>query len=199
MRGLRLIASCAVVLACACDRKLDERSFRREAEARYVEAHPGWAIFRRDEHATTFVRGDQIDTLDVTALFRAYGERGAPAAAFFGEWTAREVKASEARRRTLEHAASEVLPILKAGTWIHARDLGAIGPEHPRDEMRSWRKEVVSDVFVVLGIPEEKLGYRFASVREVESSTSAADVWLARAIANLEKRIDTWIALRSRT
>jgi hypothetical protein len=177
-----------LVLLVGCPAELDERGFRREAERAYAEVHPGFTIYRRDAASTTFVRGDQVDELDVAALWERY--QSSDKAAFFDEWKRRQREEAEARRRTLVQAAADLVPVIKSGRWIRAQDLGAIGPERIRKQLRPWRQEVADDVFAVLGIPEEKLGIRYASIEEVETSTPAAAAWLSLAIRNVERDLD---------
>jgi len=174
-----------------CEGKLDENRFRRRAEKAYMEVHAGWTIIKRDIGDTTFVRGDQIDKLDVKALFAQYQQSKKTPTDFFDGWTAEQRKIADARRRTLEEAKAEVIPIIKSGSWINVQDLGAIGPERMRDQIRPWRKKITDDVFVVLGVPEEKLGYRFASISEVTESKDGEKVWVDHAVANVVAKAGT--------
>ncbi len=184
MRWLLLLL---VVLSFACEGKLDKERFRRRAEKAYIEVNSGWTIIKRDLHETVFVRGDQVDTLDVAAMFEDYEKSGKKGSEYFEAWMAEREAEAEARRRTLEQAKSEVIPIIKSEKWIRVQDLGAIGPERIRDQIRPWRKEVATDVFAVLGIPEEKLGYRFASIEEVKDSKVSDEDWMKIGIENVRR------------
>lgn len=181
----------ALIWVSACSGKLDERAFRHQAEQSYAEVSPGWTIFRREAGSTIFVRGDQLDRLEIDALFAEYQKSGLSGADFFTKWTEEKRTLAEARRRTLEQAESAVVPILKSGSWMRVQDLGAIGPKHLQDKIRPWRQQVAPDLFVVLGIPEEKLGFRFASLEEVKESKRQEAEWLDRAVANLDRQIGT--------
>ncbi len=173
----------------ACEDALDERSFRKKAEETYAEAHAGWTIYRKDKNTTTFSRGDQIDVLNVTNLYAEYRSSGKGGSTFLEAWGQQQAAESAARRRTLEQAKDSLVPILKSGTWIRVQDLGAIGPARIREKIRPWRKEVAPELYVILGVPEEKLGYRFASMEEVTTSPQNAEVWLEQAIKNLVARL----------
>jgi hypothetical protein len=186
--GLLAILSLSLL---ACEGKLDENRFRRRAEKAYMEVHAGWTIIKRDIGDTTFVRGDQIDRLDVKALFQQYEASKQTPTQFFDAWMAEQRRISEERKRTLEEAKADVIPIVKSGSWINVQDLGAIGPERMRDQIRPWRKKITDDVFVVLGVPEEKLGYRFASIAEVTESKDGEKVWLDLAVANVVAKAGT--------
>lgn len=174
----------------ACTQALDQDGFRRQAEKSYMEVHPGWGIARRDGMTTTFVRGDQLDKLEIGGMFESYKTSGKSASNYFTEWSRVQAEQAKARRRTLEQAKDDVIPIIKSGSWIRVQDLGAIGPKGIQDKIRPWRKDVAPDVFVLLGVPEEKLGFRFASIEEVRESVTK-EAWLDRAIANLTKRVGT--------
>ncbi len=174
-----------------CEGKLDEKRFRRRAEKAYMEVHPGWTIIKRDIGDTTFVRGDQLDGLDVKKLFAEYQASKQTPSDFFDAWTAEQKRIAESRKRTLGQAKSDVIPIIKSGSWINVQDLGAIGPERMRDQIRPWRKKIADDVFVVLGVPEEKLGYRFASISEVSESKDGEKTWLDQAVANVVMKAGT--------
>ncbi|MEQ9496343.1 MAG: hypothetical protein RIT81_05780 [Deltaproteobacteria bacterium] len=184
MRWLLLLL---VALSFACEGKLDKERFRRRAEKAYIEVNSGWTIIKRDLHETIFVRGDQVDTLDVQTMFEDYEKSGQKGSEYFEAWMAERKAEAEARRRTLEQAKSEVIPIIKSEKWIRVQDLGAIGPERIRDQIRPWRKEVATDVFAVLGIPEEKLGYRFASIEEVKASKVSDDEWMKIGMENVRR------------
>jgi hypothetical protein len=184
--------ACSLLLAAsACSRPLNSADFRREAERAYAEAHPGWTVGHRSDMSTTFVRGDQIDTLDIGGMFAAYQKSGVSGSAFFEKWVGEQEMEAKARRRTLEQAKSDVIPVIKSGSWIRVQDLGAIGPRELHDRIRPWRKDVATDVYMLLGIPEEKLGLRFTSVEEVKDSKENVDAWLDRAVQNLRARVAT--------
>lgn len=186
MAGVRYAVgrgACWLVLGLvACTGKLDERGFRRKAEAVFAETHPGWTVFRREEDKTVYVRGDQLDDLDVATLFDRYEK---DPKGFFDTWRSELEAELAARHRTLEQAKSQIIPVIKGEAWIHAQDLGAIGPERIRDAIRPWRKEVADGVYVVLGVPEEKLGYRYASIQEVREAEGTD--WYAQSVTNLER------------
>ena len=173
------------VLVVACEGELTEKRFRRRAEQAYMEVNAGWTIVRRDPSHTVFVRGDQIDRLPVGEMFAEYQSSRQGASDYFGAWIAEEERKAVARKRTLEQAKAEIIPIVKSGTWVRIQDLGAIGPKRIQDRIRPWRHEIADDVFVVLGIPEAKVGYRFASIEEVRNAQGGKDAWLSRAIENL--------------
>ncbi|MEO1337282.1 MAG: hypothetical protein AAFV29_16690 [Myxococcota bacterium] len=173
----------------ACEGTLDERGFTRRAERAYIEVHPGWTIVRRHEGQTTFVRGDQSDALNVAELFQRYQQSGQSPSAFFAQWTAAQRALAQKRRRSLAAAKDDVIPILKGGAWIRVQDLGAIGPARVRDKIRPWRQSVASDLFVVLGIPEERLGYRIVSIEEIEQSSTAPQAWVDTAVDNLVRKM----------
>lgn len=186
--------SLALVLAlglASCARELDRDAFKREAERAYIDTHPGWSIVRRDAQVTTFVRGDQVDQLDVGVLFEAYKKSGQGASDWFDTWKRDAEAEARARRKTLAQSKDTVVPVLKSGSWIRVQDLGAIGPKHLQDKIRPWRKELATDLVVLLGVPEEGLGHRFASMEEVKESPDKEELWLERAIENLRRRVGT--------
>lgn len=188
MRGL---AIAAVLFVIGCESKLDEERFRRKAEEAYTDVHPGWTIYRRDADTTVFVRGDQLDRLEVGALWAEFQASDQGGGAFFSAWKESARADLEARKRTLAQARRTVLPILKSDSWVRVQDLAAIGPERIQKDIRPWRKEVTDGLFVVLGVPEEKLGYRIASIAEVETSTVHDEAgWIEQAVTNLEAKID---------
>ena len=186
-----VLAGVVAAAAVGCETKYDEKSFRKAAEEAYREVHAGWMIEKRGLMETVFVRGDQVDRLEVGELFAAYKASGKTGGDFFDAWKAEQAKLLEARRRTLEQAEAEVIPILKSGAWVKVQDLGAIGPARMRDQIRPWRKEVATDLYVVLGIPEDRLGYRLASVQEMSGAEGGADAWLDRAVKNLVRIVGT--------
>lgn len=172
----------------ACRTDYDEGGFRKAIEEAYADAHPGWTILRKKGSSTWFHRGDQVDELDVATLWVTYKASGQSGGDFVDGWMATAQAEDAARRKTLDEAKALVIPIIKSAKWVQYQDLGAIGPKRKLPEIRPWRQEITGGVFVVLGIPEEKLGYRIASIAEVERSADGAEVWLARAIANLGKK-----------
>ncbi len=176
-----------VVSAFACEGKLDKERFRRRAEKAYIEVNAGWTIIERKIDETVFVRGDQVDRLDVKSMFEDYEKSGKKGSEYFEGWMEARKAEAEARRRTLQQAESDVIPIIKSEKWIRVQDLGAIGPERIRDQIRPWRHEVATDVFAVLGIPEEKLGYRFASIEEVKDAKKSDEEWMKIAIENVRR------------
>ena len=54
----------AVTASAACESALDENTFQRRAEKVFAEVNPGFGIMRRKGPRSTFVRGDQVYTLD---------------------------------------------------------------------------------------------------------------------------------------
>jgi hypothetical protein len=186
-----IAVACAGALTLGCETKHDEKSFRKAAEEAYREVNAGWMIDKRTATETIFVRGDQLDRLPVAELFKAYQASQKSGGDFFDAWKAEETKRAEARRRTVEQAKDEVIPILKSGSWVKVQDLGAIGPARMRDQIRPWRKEVATDLYVVLGVPEAKLGYRLASVEEMAAVEGGDAAWLERAVKNLVRLVGT--------
>jgi hypothetical protein len=174
----------------ACEQKLDAEHFQRKAERLYVEANPGFSIRKRRALVTYFVRGDQVVEWDTAPLFAAYQAEGSRSA-YFDALSERLVKETEARRRTLSQARSEFIPILKSGTWVRVQDLGAIGPRSKQDQLRPWRRAISDDVFVLLGVPEELLGYRYVSVAEVGEAQDSEDELLKLGHENLRRRVKT--------
>src|SRR5262245_7311815 len=118
-----------VLALCSCKGELDPDAFRREAETAYADTHPGWGIVRRDAMITTFVRGDQLDRMDVGDMYVAYKKSGKKASAWFEEWSKQQEAEAKARKKTLEQAKETLIPIIKSGSWIRVQDLGAIGPK----------------------------------------------------------------------
>ena len=182
-----LLLTVALISFVGCEGKLDKERFRRRAEKAYIEVNSGWTIVKREITETVFVRGDQIDRLDVVSMFEDYEKSGKKASTYFDEWMTERRAEAEARRRTLEQARDEVIPIIKSEKWIRVQDLGAIGPKRIIDQIRPWRKEIATDVFIVLGVPEEKLGYRFASLQEVKNSKTSDAEWQEIAIKNINR------------
>ena len=183
-----ILAGALGVGALGCETKHDEKSFRKAAEEAYREVNAGWMIEKRTPAETIFVRGDQLDRLPVADLFKAYQDSKQSGGDFFDAWKAEQTKLIEARRRTVEQAKDEIIPILKSGSWVKVQDLGAIGPARMRDQIRPWRKEVATDLYVVLGVPEAKLGYRLASVEEITNALheqSSASNEIARRVEQI--------------
>lgn len=173
----------------ACKTDYDEVGFRKAIERAYAEAHPGWTIFKRKGPSTWFHRGDQLDELAVSDLFAEYRASGVSGTDFISDWVKEERAKDNARRRTLKEAVDEVIPILKSEKWVQYQDLGAIGPKRRLPEIRPWRVLLTQGVYIVLGVPEEKLGYRFASIAEVEGSSLDAEAWVKKATENLVRRV----------
>ena len=173
------------VAGASCQSEYDEPRFREAIETAYREAHPGWAILRRDAGATWFHRGDQVDELRVSDLFSAYRASHQSGAEFVRAWKAEAASAYASLRRRLGEAEDLVIPIIKSEKWVQYQDLGAIGPQRKRAELRPWRTEIAPGVFAVLGVPEDKLGFRFASMAEVDGSDRSGTEWLRRATQNL--------------
>jgi len=187
----RLLALIPIVALCACESKLDSERFQRKAESVYMDANPGFGIMRRKGTRSTFVRGDQVDVLDIAPLFLEYDASGKSASAFLEEWRQRLLAEIASRRRTLDTAGDTLIPIIKSGTWIKVQDLGAIGPKRLQNQIRPWRQKVAEDVYLLLGIPEELLGFRYVSIEEVEATKKDASLWLKAAVANLVKHVGT--------
>jgi hypothetical protein len=181
----------AVVVLAACDTPLTPDLFQRQAERVYAEVNPGFGVARRDGAKSVMVRGDQVYILDTKAMFDEYKTSKRSASDWFDEYKTRLDREAKARRRSLDQAKEEVIPILKSGVWIRVQDLGAIGPRSVQDQIRPWRKELAEDVYILLGVPEELLGYRYVSIHELETSQTNADEWLTRAISNLTKKVST--------
>lgn len=192
VRALVLLLAPGLVLGGAgCRKPLDADAFRRQAEAVYVDTHPGFTVFHRDGAVTTFVRGDQLDRLDTAPLLETYQRSGESAGEYFEKFRAAEEAEAKARRRTVARAKGEVVPVLKSGTWVQRQDAGAIGPRDLQDRIRPWRKQIAPELFVILGVPEAGLGLRVASNEEVQAAGVAADELVAEAVANLVRRVGT--------
>ena len=192
MRPMRaFLLSLVLIAVTACEAKLDEPHFRRKIEAAYAEANPGWTIRKREPTETVFGRGDQLDRLDTLRLFVAYEKTGKPPSHFLDAYIEKERAAATARRRTIEQAADDIIPILKSGKWVDIQDFAAIGPERIRDQIRPWRQEVTRGLYTVLGVPEAKLGFRFASIEEITKSEKTAEAWVELAVQNLERQVGT--------
>ena len=185
IRHRYLLAWLSVASLGACDRDLDEHGFQRRVEQAYVEVNPGFGVLRREPSKSTFARGDQTFSLDTGALYAEYRSSKKSAGSFLDQFSEKLSHEAKARRRSLEQAKDDVIPILKSGSWIRVQDLGAIGPPSTQEQIRPWRKELSPDLFVLLGVPEELLGYRYVSIREAKSATVSEDRWLQRAVANL--------------
>lgn len=187
-----LISGLALLLfVTACETTYDEGTFRKRAEEAYREVHPGWTIVKREADSTILVRGDQLDRLPVAEMFADYKASKKDGGDWFDAWIEVQTAEAAARRRTLDQAKDVVIPIIKSGSWVKVQDLGAIGPARMRDKIRPWRKKIATDLFVVLGVPEEKLGYRLASIEELQSSKTEADAWLEQATENLVRIVGT--------
>jgi hypothetical protein len=180
-----------VIALWGCEQPLSPDVFQRRAERTYGEVNAGFGVARRSGQTSVMVRGDQLYSLDTSPLFAEYRQSGRSASAWFEQWQAKLEEDAKARRRSLDQAKDLVIPVIKSGAWIRVQDLGAIGPRDLQDRIRPWRKEITADVYVVLGIPEDLLGLRLASIREVTSSTIGADAWLSRAVQNLVREVAT--------
>lgn len=188
---LRWLVLSTLVLSTGCETTYNDKTFRKKAEESYREVNPGWMIEKRAPEGTIFIRGDQVDILPVPEMFAAYQASKQDGSDWFEAWKTTQLAEAEARKRTLDQAKAEVIPIIKSGSWIKVQDLGAIGPARIRDQIRPWRKELTTEVYVVLGVPEEKRGYRFASIEEMGTAKEGAEVWLERATENLLKLVGT--------
>jgi hypothetical protein len=186
-----LFFGAALALLGACAGPLDEPTFRRKAEQAYMESNPGWSIHRRTGGTTVFVRGDQLDRVDFAALFARHRESKASGSDFLEGWAEEQRAAARARHQSVLQAEKTMIPILKSGSWVRVQDLGAIGPRHLVEKLKPWRKELAGELFVTLGVPEAKLGYRFATVGELEEAKRDGSALLEQAIANLAAQVDT--------
>ncbi|MBI2377463.1 MAG: hypothetical protein HYV07_25910 [Deltaproteobacteria bacterium] len=195
-RGAALLG---LLLAVGCEAPLDANLFQKRAEKLFVEANPGFGIARREGMKTTFVRGDQVYVLDTSQAFADFQAKKPSRSDFFDAWKKRLEDETRARRRTLEQASAEIVPILKSGKWINVQDLGAIGPKSLQEQIRPWRKKVAEDVFVLIGVPEELLGFRYVSLHEITESKRADTEWLDKAVANLAAKIGTSTGTEVRT
>lgn len=187
----RNAALAIAILLVACEQPLTPDGFQRRAERTYSDVNAGFGVGRRDGLKSYMARGDQVYILETKPLYDQYKDSKKSASDWFEDWREKLEAEAKARRKTLDSAKDEVIPILKSGTWIRVQDLGAIGPRNVQDQIRPWRKPIADDVFVLLGVPEELLGYRYVSLHEVETSKTAADEWLNKAIANLSKMVST--------
>ena len=188
---LCLLATTALLVLAGCETTYNEKTFRKKAEESYREVHPGWMIEKRGPEGTIFIRGDQIDTLPVADMFAEYKASKQDGGDWFDAWMVTQRAEAEARKRTLEQSKDVVIPIIKSGSWITVQDLGAIGPARIRDQIRPWRKEITKGLFLVLGVPEERRGFRFASIKEMNEAKEGADAWVDRATANLLRTVGT--------
>ena len=183
------ILAIALSLLPACEAELDEPAFARRAERTYLDIHPGWIVVRRIESGTVFARGDQQDILPIADLYAEYQKGHLRASAFFDAYVRAQKELADQRRRSLEQAKADVIPILKGAAWVRAQDLEAVGSPRERAKIRPWRQPISSDMFVILGIAEGRIGYRFASIDEVGTSTVGAAAWLTRAVRNLSAKV----------
>ena len=175
----------------ACESELDPKMFQRRAEKIFTEVNPGFGIIKRKGMTTIFVRGDQFFELELASEYVTYESKGKKTSDFLEDFRARLQKEAEARKQTLASAKERLLPFIKSGSWVDAQDLGAIGPARVRDKIRPWRKKIAEDVYVLLGIPEELLGYRYASIQEMNDSKKDAEFWLETGVRNLVQRVKT--------
>ncbi len=189
--GLLLILGAALG-GVACDAELDESLFQRRVEKTFSEVNAGFGIARRRGPISDMVRGDQIYSIDTERLYAEYEAGGKKTSSFFDALEARLSAEAKARRQTLAQAESTLIPIVKSGTWLKVQDLGAIGPKRIQDQIRPWRKEIATDVYVLLGVPEDLLGFRYASLADMETaSEKTPDAWLETAISNLARAVGT--------
>ena len=186
-----LLALLLLVVAVACDRPLTPDQFQVRVERVFGEVNPGFGVGSREGAKSVMVRGDQVHVIKTGPLFEAYKASGQSGSAWLDTWRSTLEVEAKARRRTLDQSKDTLVPIIKSGSWVRMQDLGAIGPKSVQDKIRPWRHPVAPDVFVVLGAPEALLGHRYASVEEVGSSTTSGEVWLARAVTNLVRTVDT--------
>lgn len=184
-----LILSLALSGLWACESELDQKMFQRRSEKIFTEVNPGFGIIKRKSMTTIFVRGDQFYELELAAPYLEYESGGKKTNAFMDTFRAKLTKEAEARKQTLESASEKIVPFMKSGSWINAQDLGAIGSAKVRRQIRPWRKKVAEDVYVLMGIPEELLGYRYASIQEVEDSKTDSEAWLKKSIKNLVRDV----------
>ncbi len=180
-----------ILFVVGCETTYSDKTFRKKAEETYREVNAGWMIVRRTDEGTIFVRGDQLDTLPVAEMFKTYQASKQDGGDWFDAWAERQRALVQSRKRTVEQVKDRLIPIIKSASWVRVQDLGAIGPARMRDQIRPWRKEVTEGLFVVLGVPEEKRGYRFASIEEMKTIKGGADSWLAQAKENLLKIVTT--------
>lgn len=190
MRALAIAAALALALG-GCSRPLTPDQLQVRVERVFGEVNPGFGVASREGHKSVMVRGDQLHVIKTSPLFDAYKASGQSADDWLDGWRAQLETEAKARRRTLDQSKDTLRPIIKSGSWVRMQDLGAIGPKAVQDKIRPWRKPLAPDLFVVLGVPEEMLGNRYASVEEVASSTTTAEVWLTRATANLVRQVGT--------
>lgn len=190
-RAWGVIAAVTMVSSIACETELDERGFQRKAERIFADVNPGFGIMRRVGMVSTFVRGDQIYELDAGPLYAKYKLSGVSGSKYLDGWQAQLEADAKARRKTMEQARASIVPIIKSGSWIRVQDLGAIGPRSEIDKIRPWRKEVANDVFALLAVPEELLGFRYVSIHEMGASKATGDEWIATAVANLVGQVGT--------
>ena len=192
LKFFQLYLLCVVAFASvACESELDPKMFQRRAEKIFTEVNPGFGIVKRKQMTTIFVRGDQFYYLELAAEYVQYEAEGRKTSAFLDKFRARLQKEADGRKQTLASAESKILPFIKSGSWVDAQDLGAIGSARVRDKIRPWRKKVAEDVYVLLGIPEELLGYRYASIEEMKESKKDAEVWLETGVRNLVQSVKT--------
>ncbi|MFO0726852.1 MAG: hypothetical protein U1E65_23910 [Myxococcota bacterium] len=188
---LRPLALLPLCLLLGCESALTADRFQQQAERVYAEANPGFGVGRREHDKSIMFRGDQVYVLKTGPLFQEYVASKKSASAWFDAYKEKLVQEVKARKKTLDQAKEELIPILKSGAWVRVQDAGAIGPREIQDQIRPWRKQVTDDVFVLLGVPEQLLGYRYANIAEVASSSTAAEVWMSRAIQNLVAKVGT--------
>lgn len=175
-------------LLSGCQQPYSEERFQKEIEKAYVAADPGWGVYRRKGRLSSFVRGDQLDTVDTEALYKAYQASKQSGSDFVAAWQAEQAAAAKARHQSLETAKDRLILTFKSKNWVTAQDLGAIGPKSDRAKLRPWRKEIASGFYAVIGVPEAKRGYRYASMAEM-AADPGEEAWMAAAIANAKRRV----------
>jgi len=180
-----------LVLAAACDRPLTPDQFQVRAERVFNEVNPGFGVGRREHAKSIMVRGDQVHVIKTEPLFAEYKASGESSGDFLDGWRVKLEAESKERHRSLVQSTRTLVPIIKSGAWVRVQDVGAIAPKNVQDQIRPWRKQIAPDVFVVLGVPEQLLGHRYASIAEIASSTTTADVWVERAVANIVRKVGT--------
>ena len=179
------------LFGASCESELDPKMFQRRAEKVFTEVNPGFGIVKRKAMTTIFVRGDQFYELELASEYVTYESKGKKTSDFMDSFRVRLQKEADARKETLASTEKTLLPFIKSGSWVDAQDLGAIGSARVRDKIRPWRKKIAEDVYVLLGIPEELLGYRYASIEEMKDSKKEPDYWLDAGIRNLVQRVKT--------
>ena len=185
----QLFLALLVLSICACESELNKEMFQRRAEKIFTEVNPGFRIIKRKGMLTIFVRGDQFYELNLAEPFIEYEAKGKKTKPFLTAFRTKLESEAQSRKQTLDSASDKLIPIIKSGSWINSQDLGAIGSTKVRRKIRPWRKKVAEDVYALIGIPEELLGFRYASIEEVEDSKTDSEIWLKQSISNLVKQV----------